>query len=128
MITVVWLLLNKHDIICDDNNWLQLAKTFIKLSLKNITGYCSSKWHNYIPESIYPCIKNGQGYRSFIKLLVPITFSAITYGNDPGFCKQMGYISCGLDVIWSHNSFIEIGQEKTYSKPEISLFFLAIYQ
>ena len=60
---------------------------------------------------------------------MPITFSAITYSNDTGYCKQMGYIFWGLEVIWFlHNCFIKIGHIKTYSKLEISLPIIAPYQ
>ena len=51
MITVVWLVPNNNDVICNDNNLFQLAKTLIKLSLEHINGYCSSKWHQCILES-----------------------------------------------------------------------------
>ena len=108
---------------------LQLAKTFIELSLENITSHCSSKWHHYILESTYLSVKHGQEWRSLIKLLVPITFSAITNSNNTGFCKQMGYIFWGLEVIWlMHYGFIEIGWVKADSQLEISKLIFSLYK
>ena len=58
-----------------------------------------------------------------------ITLSAITKRNETGFCKQIGDIFLGLEIIWfSHNCFIEIGQVEMYSELEISLLILALYQ
>ena len=58
-------------------------------------------------------------------LLVPITFSAITYSNNTGCCKQMGYIYLGFEVIcFMHYCYIQIGWVKTDSQLEISLHIL----
>ena len=106
-----------------------LPKYWTSLSLKNIISCCSSKWDNWVLESTEFCIKCGQEWRSFMKLLMPITFSVVTYSNDTGFCKQMGNIFWHFEVIWLlHNCFIEIGWVKTYSKLEISLLIPALYQ
>ena len=56
-------------------------------------------------------------------------FLTITYSNDTGSCKKMGYIFWGLEVMWlMYYGFIQIGQVKTDSQLEISMLIFSLYK
>ena len=58
--------------------------------------------------------------RSFIKLLMPKTFSAVLHCHYTCFYKQMGNIFWCFKVIWlMHYSFIQIGKIQTNSQLEL---------
>ena len=100
MVSMMRFVAYNHYIISNYSDLFNLAKTFIKLVLENITNYCSSKGHHCIAESANLSIECGQKGWSFIKLLMPITFSAITHCNDTCIYKHMCNIFWCFEMIW----------------------------
>ena len=59
MVPVVLLLAYNHYVIHNDTHIFDMTKALIQLALEDISGYCSPKWHDCVPEVPQPSIEGS---------------------------------------------------------------------
>ena len=110
---MVWFFAHNHNVISYYNHILQVSKTLVQLALKDISCPCHSKRHYIIPKSSRLIVESSKKGWSFIKVLVPITFLAITHRHDTCICKQLDNVLRCFKVVWfPHDCFVRLVRSK----------------
>ena len=86
---------NYHDVISCYNHILNITKTLVQLTLKNITSYCHTKWNQCVSEPSKLSIEGCKKWGSPITLMVSVSLFTITNSHHAGIHKQMS------NVLWS---------------------------
>ena len=129
MVTIVIFLVHNHDVISYYNYILNVFKTLVQLALKNSSSYSHSKWHDGVSKSSNLCIKGCEKWWSLIKLLIPVSFLAITNSHYACIYKQMSNVLWGFEMVWfPYYEFVWIYWILAYPTLDIAWFILAFYK